>query len=93
MADSTTVPLKRLGALQAYVLQALTMSEAFYKSARGYVPSAADPLLSWVEDAATTYGAPYVSWAQDSGEKLLRNLDSKVGMAGCAGLLAHASRH
>lgn len=74
-------PLKRLGAIQTYAQQALGFTESFYKSARSYLPSAAEPLFSWVEDTATTYGAPYLTWAQDSSEKVLRTLDGKVDEA------------
>jgi hypothetical protein len=75
---ATDAPLKRLAFVQGYTGSAITVAENVYKKARTYVPGAVEPYVRTAEDKATQVAAPYLTWAQDTSEKVLRTADGQV---------------
>ena len=75
---ATDAPLKRLAFVQGYTGSAITVAENVYKKARTYVPGAVEPYVRTAEDKATQVAAPYLTWAQDTSEKVLRSADGQV---------------
>jgi len=93
MADTSGSSLKRLGFVQGYAQQAATLTESLYKTVRGYVPGFVEPYYGEAENLAATYGAPYLTWAQDTGDKFLKTIDSQLdGLANGAGGALNYSR-
>jgi hypothetical protein len=77
MAEGTGT-LKRLYFVQDYAQQAASLAESFYKKGREFVPNFVEPYFGQVEDYAAKNGAPYLTWAQDTGDKFLRSVDGQV---------------
>lgn len=84
MADAA--PLARLGFLQAYASSALVLAESSYKTARSFVPGFVEPYVQQLEETAVALGAPYLTAAQDTAEKVVRSVDAQVD-----GLLAYSA--
>jgi len=76
MAEGTGT-LKRLYFVQDYAQQAASLAESFYKKGRGFIPGFVEPYYSQAEDYAAKNGAPYLTWAQDTGDKFLRSVDGQ----------------
>jgi hypothetical protein len=75
--QSTTTPHQP----RSYASTALGYGEGAYKTARGFVPSFAEPYVSSAEDAAAAYAAPLVATANDKAADALTFADAKVDAA------------
>lgn len=78
MAPRNQSGLKRLAFVRSYATSAITLGEGLYYKARGIVPSAAEGIVSQVEDKATSVAAPIVALVQDKAVELLAAVDTKV---------------
>jgi hypothetical protein len=63
---------------RTYASKALSAGEGVYKRVRGFVPAAAEPYVSQVEDSAVAYAAPYAALANDKAAEVLAAVDAKV---------------
>lgn len=77
MAGTEQLELKRLGFIKTYASKALSAGEGVYKRVRGFVPAAAEPYVSQVEDSAVAYAAPYAALANDKAAEVLAAVDAK----------------
>jgi len=80
---------KRLGWVQAYAAQATGLATNVYTQARGLVPGFAEPFVLQLEETAITLAVPYVTVAQDTAEKVLSTVDTKVDSVVSYGLDLH----
>jgi hypothetical protein len=82
-AEPKPAELKRLNAVRTGTTMAVSEAERLYKVLRGMTPKFAAQHLHNLEASAAGLVAPYVTRAQDLGEKLLVFADERVSAAAC----------
>lgn len=70
--------LKKLDFVPKYGSKGVKLANDAYETAKAYVPESVKPTLEKVEGSVGAAAAPYVLKAQDSGNALLKTVDSKV---------------
>lgn len=75
---ATTNNDKQQSTTRSLASRALSTGEGWYRTARGLVPSAAEPLVAQAEDSAAAFAAPLVASANDRAAELLGFADARV---------------